>query len=102
LVALRTAVAARLPRVDLPEILLEIHARTGFAADFTHASEAEARVEDLATSVCAVLVAEACNTGLEPLVRPDHPALRRSRLGWVRQNYLRAETLTRVNASSPG
>jgi TnpA family transposase len=98
LVALRTAVAARLPRVDLPEILLEIHARTGFAADFTHASEAEARVEDLATSVCAVLVAEACNTGLEPLVRPDHPALRRSRLGWVRQNYLRAETLTRVNA----
>ena len=72
LVALRAAVAVRLPRVDLPEILLEIHARTGFAADFTHASEAGARVEDLATSVCAVLVAEACNTGLEPLVRPDH------------------------------
>ena len=38
-----TAVAARLPRVDLPELLLEIHARTGFADDFTHASEAEAR-----------------------------------------------------------
>ena len=54
--------------------------------------------EDLATSLCAVLLAEACNTGLEPLVRPDVPALRRSRLSWVRQNYLRAETLTRANA----
>jgi Tn3 transposase DDE domain-containing protein len=41
--------------------------------------------------------AEACNTGFEPLVRPDVPALRRSRLSWVRQNYLRAETLTLAN-----
>ena len=31
LVALKAAVAARLPRVDLPELLLEMHARTGFA-----------------------------------------------------------------------
>lgn len=98
LVALRTAVTARLPRVDLPELLLEIDARTGFAGAFTHASEAEARARDLTTTLCAVLLAEACNTGLEPLVRPDLPALRRSRLSWVRQNYLRAETLTLGNA----
>ena len=98
LIALRTAVMARLPRVDLPELLLEIDARTGFASAFTHASEAEARARDLATTLCAVLLAEACNTGLEPLVRPDMPSLRRSRLSWVRQNYLRAETLTRANA----
>ena len=38
------------------------------------------------------------DTGLEPLVRPDVPALRRSRLSWARQNYLRAETLTQANA----
>jgi hypothetical protein len=87
LVALRNTVAARLPHVDLPELLLEIDARTGFAGAFTHASEADARARDLPTSVCAVLLAEACNTGLEPLVRPDVPALRRSRLSWVRQNY---------------
>ena len=30
LVALKTAVAARMPLVDLPELLLEMHARTGF------------------------------------------------------------------------
>jgi TnpA family transposase len=99
LVALRAAVTARLPRVDLPELLLEIHARTDFAAEFTHANEADARAGDLATSVCAVLLAEACNTGFEPLLRPDVPALRRSRLSWVRQNYVRAETLTRANAA---
>ncbi|MBF0333487.1 MAG: Tn3 family transposase, partial [Alphaproteobacteria bacterium] len=98
LVALRSAVTARLPRVDLPELLLEIDTRTGFSGAFTHASEAEARARNLTTTLCAVLLAEACNTGLEPLVRPDTPALRRSRLSWVRQNYLRAETLTQANA----
>jgi TnpA family transposase len=87
-----------LPQVDLPELLLEIDARTGFAGAFTHASEADARAGELKTSVCAVLVAEACNTGFEPLLRKDIPALRRSRLSWVRQNYLREETSTLANA----
>ena len=39
LVALKAAVAARMPLVDLPELLLEMHTRTGFANGFTHASE---------------------------------------------------------------
>jgi TnpA family transposase len=99
LISLKAAVAARLPRVDLPELLLEMHARTGFASGFTHASEGGARAGDVATSLCAVLLAEACNTGFEPLIRLDTPALRRSRLSWVRQNYIRAETLTRANAA---
>ena len=30
---------------------------------------------DLAVSICAVLLAEACNIGMEPLVRNDVPAL---------------------------
>ena len=95
---LRDRVESLLPRVDLPEILLEIQQRTGFAEEFTHLSEAGTRVQDLATSVCAVLMAEACNIGLEPLVRPDVPALTRDRLEWVLQNYLRAETITHANA----
>jgi TnpA family transposase len=98
LIALRCAVEARMPRVDLPELVLEVQARTGFANAFRHASEARARVQDIATSVCAVLVVEACNTGLEPMVRADVVALRRARLGWVKQNYIRADTLTTANA----
>ncbi len=68
LMALRAAAAARMPGVDLPETLLEMHARTGFASEFTHAGERGARAGDLATSICAVLLAEACDTGLEPLI----------------------------------
>jgi TnpA family transposase len=99
LIRLREAVKARLPRVDLPELLLEIATHTGFAAKFTHVSERESQVSDLTTSVCAVLLAEACNIGLDPLVRNDVPALRRSRLSWVTQNFLRSDTLTAANAS---
>jgi TnpA family transposase len=87
-----------LPHVDLPEVLLEINARTGFASEFVHLSQTNARIEDLHISTCAVLLAEACNIGLEPLVRPDVPALTRSRLSWVKQNYIRQETLIRANA----
>ncbi len=99
LLKLRGEVLARLPRVDLPEVLLEIHARTGFAHEFTHLSEGAARAEDLPISLCAVLLAEACNIGLEPVVRSDVVALTRGRLNWVQQNYIRAETLTRANAN---
>jgi TnpA family transposase len=97
LLALRDQVLALLPRVDLPELLLEIHAHTGFATEFTHISEGAARMEDLPISLCAVLLAEACNIGLEPVVRADIPALTRGRLSWVQQNYIRADTLTRAN-----
>lgn len=98
LVALRAAVEARMPRVELPDILLEIAARTGFVSEFTHITERESRAADLVISICAVLLAEACNTGMEPLIRHAVPALRRARLSWVSQNYLRNETLTDANA----
>jgi TnpA family transposase len=98
LVKLRDEVNARLPRVDLPEILLEIAARTEFTSKFTHVSERGSRASDLTISICAVLIAEACNIGFEPLVRNDLAGLRRSRLSWVNQNFIRAETLTEANA----
>lgn len=87
-----------LPVVDLTELLLEINAHTGFADEFSHASEAGARMEGLTVSICAVLLAEACNIGLEPFIRPNIPALTRHRLNWIRQNYFRAETLVSANA----
>jgi TnpA family transposase len=98
LVALRTAVTALIPRVELPELLIEIAARTDFIGAFRHVTEATARASDLVTSLCAVLLAEACNTGHEPLIRDDIPALRRERLSWVDQNYVRDDTLRAANA----
>jgi len=75
-------------------VLLEVAGWTGFLSEFTHVSESVARAEDLGVSICAVLVAEACNIGLEPVVRVGTPALTRARLSWVDQNYIRGETIT--------
>ena len=82
----------------MPEILQEISARTEFTDAFTHLTQATARADGLSTSLCAVLLARACNTGPEPLIRYDVPALRRERLAWVDQNYLRDDTLAGANA----
>jgi hypothetical protein len=98
LLALRELVARMLPRVDLPEVLLEVDAWTGYLAEFSHVAEFGSRMEDLATSLAAVLVAEGCNLGLAPVVKPGHPALTRDRLSHVGQNYLRTDTLSAANA----
>jgi TnpA family transposase len=42
-------------------------------------------------------MAEACNIGLNP-DKAQYTALTRHRLSWVKQNYLRAETLVSANA----
>jgi TnpA family transposase len=98
LITLREKIAGMLPRVDLTELILEIAARTHFTDAFTHVSERSARAEDLHISICAVLMADACNTGLEPFVRSDIAALRRDRLVWVDQHYKRDETIRAANA----
>lgn len=98
LIILKEEVQNLLPHIDLPEILLEIQAKTGFMDEFTHINENFARVKDLTTSIGAVLLKNACNIGITPLERPQIPALTRSRLNWVEQNYLRPETLIRANA----
>lgn len=94
---LRAYAAARLPPVDLSEVILEVAQHTGFLSQFTHVSDSSAYVEDLSLSLSAVLLAEACNLGLRPVIQPEIPALTRDRLSWVRHHFVRAETLTRAN-----
>lgn len=98
LITLRKQIHNLMPKGGIPDILLEVMHRTGFSKAFTHLSNRAARVEGFETSLCAVLVAQACNIGLEPLVREEHPALRQSRLSWVIQNFIRPETLNGANA----
>ncbi len=94
---LRTLTAAMLPRVDLPELLLEVQSWTGFLDAYTHVSGEQTQMQDLSTSVAALLIAEACNVGLVPVTDPNIDALTRGRLGPVDQNYLRAETHAAAN-----
>jgi TnpA family transposase len=98
LVRLRAAVQARMPHVELPELLLEVEAWTGFAGAFTHTSEGRARADGLDVSLCAALLSEACNVGLQPFSQAGTPALTTRRLSWTLQNYVRAETLVAANA----
>ncbi|MET0192752.1 MAG: Tn3 family transposase [Hyphomicrobiaceae bacterium] len=98
LIALQSAIAARIPKIDLPDVMLEAAARSGFADAFTHVSERHARVEEFTTSLCGGLIAQACNIGFEPMVRTDQPALSRNRLSWVSQNFIRPETIAAANA----
>ena len=54
-------------------------------------------MDDLAVSVAAVLVAEACNVGLRPVAMPSVPALTHARLSHVDQNYVHVETIGAAN-----
>ncbi len=97
--SLRSAVQTRMPKAALPDIFLEVMAQTGFARAFTHLSERQAKVENFEVSLCAALVGAACNIGLEPIARPEVPALRRDRLSWIGQNFVRPDTIAAANAA---
>jgi TnpA family transposase len=98
LTALRARVDSLMPPADLPDLALEIAAKTGFLEAFTNDHEPNAQLHDLEISLCAVLVAQACNVGYRPLVDESNPALRESRLRYVAQRYMRADTLAAANA----
>ena len=73
---LRKRVEKMLPKIDLPDLLFEVNAWTGFLNDFVHLGDGTTRMKDLSTSVVALLVSEACNIGLAPVVNPAHEAQR--------------------------
>jgi hypothetical protein len=85
LVDLRTRPVAMMPRVDLPEIILEVMSwqprlTDAFTDAFTAVSGGESRPSDLHESVAAVLAAHSLNVGYGPLISPGVPALTRDRL----------------------
>ncbi len=101
---LRDRIASLIPTSELPEVLLEVDAWTGFTQAFLPAT-GNARSPDLALSICAALLVQACNVPYTAVSRRDVPALTEARLKWVEANYLRADTITAANTRlvrSPG
>jgi TnpA family transposase len=99
LVDLRSRTTAMLPRVDLPEVILEVMSWAPEIAEaFTPASGGRSRLEDLPVSIAACLAAHAMNIGYRPIAKKGVPALERSRLSHVFQNYVRPESLAPANA----
>jgi TnpA family transposase len=99
LAGLRARATAMLPRVDLPEVLLEVMSwAPELVGAFTPVSGGRTRLDDLPVSVVACLAAHAMNVGYRPVAKKGAPALERSRLSHVFQNYVRPETLAEANA----
>ena len=94
----RAEMQQMIPRVDLPDVLLEIFARTGVVDCFTHVSGTTTRMDELEVSLCAVLLAEGCNIGLRPVINAADRALTRGRLRHVDAAYVRPETMSAANA----
>jgi hypothetical protein len=72
----------------------------GLAEAFTAVSRGRPRLEDLRTSLAACLAAHSMNVGYRPIAKKGVPALERSRLSHVFQNYVRPETPRRRESSA--
>jgi Tn3 transposase DDE domain len=84
-----------LPRVDLPDLSLEVMAwHPGFVAAFAGVSGGRSRLADLHVTIAAALTAHALNVGYVPVISEGVPALTRGRISHVDQNYLRPENYT--------
>jgi TnpA family transposase len=95
---LKRRLEGMMPRVDLPEQILEVMSwHPGFPAAFTSVTGGNTRLTDLHVSVAALLTAHSLNIGLSPVI-DDVPALTRDRLAHVDQHYLRPDNYAAANA----
>ncbi len=88
---LKAQLAARLPRLELADLLVEVDRWTGFSRDLEHAGGAEPRTKDLLTHLHAAVFAQACNFGLDQFAALAGLSYRQ--LAWCATWYLREETL---------
>jgi TnpA family transposase len=95
--AVRSLVASMMPRIDLPDLLLEVDSWTGFLSKaYLNPAGRRPNLEGVDLSIAALLVSEACNVGHTP-VSSDHPALTANRLSHIEQQYMRLDNHARAN-----
>ena len=63
----KNRVKALMPKIDLPDLLLEVNQQLDLTSCFHHINESNTRMDHLDISVLAVLLAEACNIGFSPV-----------------------------------
>jgi TnpA family transposase len=96
--AVHDAVARMLPRIDYPELLLEVHGRTGMFDAFEHISGSHVRRDDLDITLAALTVARSCNVGLVPVTKAGTPALTYQRLTGAEKGYFHGEGIAAASA----
>ena len=86
LVDLRARATAMLPRVELPEVILEVMSwAPELAGAFTAVSGGRTRLEDLPVSLAACLAAHSMNIGYRPIAKKVNGSVWRgvpAKLGW--------------------
>lgn len=89
--ALEALITARLPQVDLSELLREVDAWTHCSDHFVHAARAETLRPTLLPPLYASVLAHACNFGLEQMAQSTD--LSYQQWAWCTTWYMREETL---------
>ena len=89
--ALREGIEARLPRLDITDLLIEIDAHVEFSRHFNHPSGNQSRSEDHQCYLYASILAQGCNMSLEDMAQSA--GLSYKRLKWTTRWYVRKEAL---------
>ncbi len=89
--ALEDLITARLPRVELSDLLIEVDAWTHFSNHCVHAAGADTLRPTLLPHLYASILAHACNFGLEQMAQNTDISYRQ--LAWCTTWYMREETL---------
>jgi TnpA family transposase len=90
---LQELITARLPQVELTDLLIEVDGWTHFSACFEHAGGSQPRSPELLTYLYASILAQAENFGLQQMANIAH--LSYDKLAWHTTWYIREETLKR-------
>ena len=84
-------ISARLPKIELTDLLVEADGWTRFSRLFTHAGGAEPRTPDLRVHLYAAILSQATNIG--PVRMAELSDLSYRKLAWASTWYLREDTL---------
>ncbi len=99
ILAQRDAVVARLPRVPLTELLIEVDRESGFSTHLTHAGGASPRHPELEhrRNLYAAILSLACNFGSTRMA--ELTGISADTIDWTIRWYLREDTLRAANAA---
>ncbi|WP_405814297.1 Tn3 family transposase [Streptomyces sp. NBC_01390] len=91
--SLSRQVAKMLPKVELPQVVLDVLIRTGAIAAFTTRNGNPSPYPEFELSVAAVMVAYGCNIGLEAVANEEKDALKLDRLTSISREYFRPDVI---------
>lgn len=88
---LEKMLAERIPKIELPDLLIEVDGWTKFSQEIVHVSGSEKRPPELSANLYALLIAQACNLGIVRMSEISN--LNLNQMLWTQTWFLREETL---------